>query len=208
MIGGGTARFISPTLPLGRLQNVVYHLQDHFEVLEFLRGGQQAAPPAPARRLRPSIGRGLLAEAGPLVKPLPEEGRMSGCGILPTTRLSSTRCNGPFEWGDLELLLRTVRELGLDPLLLSMPIEYEHFERMGIAPQSIDAYAWQLHDFAARYQVPVADFVDFSDDPRFFADHFGHPSALGWVYLDRALDDFFHGRPLRERKQDLPADTR
>ena len=101
-----------------------------------------------------------------------------------------------YEWGDFELLLRAVRELGLDPLVISMPIEYAHFERMGISPECIDAYAWRLRDFARRYEVPVVDFVELGEQPRFFADHFGHPSAEGWIHMDRALDDFFHGRPV------------
>ena len=79
-----------------------------------------------------------------------------------------------------------------------MPIEYAHFERMGISPQSIDAYASRLHEFAQRAGVPVVDFADMGEDPRFFADHFGHPSAKGWIYFDQALDDFYHGRPLRQ----------
>jgi len=80
-----------------------------------------------------------------------------------------------------------------------MPLEYAHFEHMGLSPQAIDAYAWRLREFSKRYQVPVVDFADLGEDPQFFADHFGHPSAKGWIYMDRALDDFYHGRSSPER---------
>ncbi len=195
-------------LPLGRLQNVIYRLQDHYEVMENLRQDSRLRH-LPGRKPVEIDWEKLLAESLPLVKPLQEEGDAE-------ERLRHFSDDSAFlhalqqsyEWGDFELLLRTVRELGLDPLLFSMPIESAHFERMGISPQTIAAYAGRLREFARRYDVPVADFSDFSDDPRFFADHFGHPSAAGWVYFDEALDDFFHSRPLRQNEPVIPVQNR
>jgi len=192
-------------LPLGRLQNMVYRLQDRFEVMNSIREDSKLRH-LPHRQKSSLDWESLLAEALPLVKPLEQEGEAE-------ERLRHFTSDAAFlealerslEWGDLELLLRTVRELGLDPLLLTMPMETAHFQRMGISPRIVDAYTMRLREFARRYDVPVADFLEFSGDPRFFADHFGHPSALGWVYLNRVLDDFFHGRPLRQEAPALPA---
>ena len=194
-------------LPLGRLQNMVFRLQDHFEVMNTLCRDKKRHH-QPVHKLTSLHWKTRLVKALPLVKPLREEG-------ADEARLRHFAGDGAFlqalqrsyEWGDLELLLRVVKELHLDPLLLSMPIEYAHFERMGISPQSIDAYASRLHEFAQRAGVPVADFADMGEDPRFFADHFGHPSAAGWLYLDRAVDDFFHKRPLRQDEPELPPAT-
>jgi len=195
-------------LPLGRLQNFVYRLQDHYEVMDNSREDSRLRH-LPGRKTEDIDWEKLLAESLPLVKPLSEEGEAEerlrhftdDAGFLHALDQS-------YEWGDFELLLRTVQELGLDPLLFSMPIESAHFERMGIAPQTIATYGERLREFARRYDVPVADFSDFSDDSRFFADHFGHPSAAGWVYFDRALDDFFHGRPLRQNDPVIPVQNR
>jgi len=186
------------SIPLGRLQNAVYRLQDHFEVIDQFEQERRRGHPH-NRQEAPLDWDALLVASQAQVKPLPED--------VPTPRLRQFPNDEAFlqalqrscEWGDLELLLRAVRELGLDPLVLSMPLEYAHFERMGLSPECIDAYAWRLRTFSQRYQVPVVDFADLGEDPQFFADHFGHPSAKGWIYFDRALDDFYHGRPIHRR---------
>ena len=184
-------------LPLGRLQNAVFHLQDHYEVLAHLKEERRLRH-VPKRAPQPLDWDALLAASQHQLKPLPPD--------VPNPRLRQFANDGVFlqalqrsyEWGDFEVLLRTARELGLDPLVLSMPLEYAHFERMGLSPQCIDAYAWRLRDFSQRYHVPVVDFAELGEDPQFFADHFGHPSAKGWIYMDRALDDFYHDRPQHE----------
>ncbi|HSI15950.1 MAG TPA: D-alanyl-lipoteichoic acid biosynthesis protein DltD [Chthoniobacter sp.] len=185
-------------VPLGRLQNAVFHLQDHFEVIAHLKAERRLRH-VPKRVAKTLDWDALMASSQQMLKPLPPD--------VPDARLRQFDSDGLFlqalqrsyEWGDFELLLRTARELGLDPLVVSMPLEYAHFERMGLSPQAIDAYAWRLREFSKRYQVPVVDFADLGEDPQFFADHFCHPSAKGWIYMDRALDDFYHGRPSRER---------
>lgn len=195
------------TVPLGRMQNMVYRLQDHFEVIAHLQEEHRLRH-VPKRVVKALDWDALLASSQRLVKPLPPD--------LPDPRLRQFASDGLFlqalqrsyEWGDFELLLRTVRELGLDPLIMSMPLEYAHFERMGLSAQAVDAYAWRLREFSQRYQVPVVDFADLGEDSQFFADHFGHPSAKGWVYMNRALDDFYHGRPPHERAGlPVPEDT-
>jgi D-alanine transfer protein len=180
-------------LPLGHLQNAVFHLQDHYEVIRHLKEERRLRH-VPRRVLRSPDSDALLTASQHQLKPLPPD--------VPNRRLRQFANDGAFlqalqrsyEWGDFEVLLRTARELRLDPLVLSMPLEYAHFERIGLSPQCIDAYAWRLREFSQRYQVLVVDFAELGEDPQFFADHFGHPSAKGWIYMNRALDDFYHGR--------------
>jgi hypothetical protein len=186
------------------MQNVIYRLQDHFEVVEHLKTDRNLRH-APKRRESPLDWDALLAASERKLRPLSADIPSERLRIFANDAKFLKSLQRSYEWGDLELLLRTVRELGLDPLLLSMPMEYAHFERMGISPQTVDAYAWRLNDFAKRYQVPVVDFADLGEDPQFFADHFGHPSAKGWIYFNHALDDFYHGHPPRQRAP-LPGD--
>lgn len=193
------------SIPLGRLQNVVYRLQDHFEVIDHLKDDRWVRH-LPKRQESRLDWETLLTAAQGEWQPPPEDVYdAERTKVFANDAAFLQSLQHSYEWGDMELLLRSVRELGLDPLLLSIPVEYAHFERMGISPQSIDAYAWRLNDFAKRYQIPVVDFADLGEDPQFFADHFGHPSGKGWIYINQALDDFFHGHPVRQRPI-LPGD--
>jgi len=99
------------------------------------------------------------------------------------------------EWQDLELLLRLNRELHLEPLLLSIPIDYEYYRTAGVSAASLDLYTERLHALAQRYDVALIDFPEHRHDPSFFADHNDHLSARGWLYLDRALDFYYHAAP-------------
>ena len=168
------------TMPLGWLQNTVYRLQDHFEIARSMRGDHKLRHLIPRKSETLDWDR-LMAAAVPLVRPLPQEVFDSRFRYFADDAGFLEAMDRSYEWGDFDLLLRAVRELGLDPLLLSMPIEHAHYERMGISPQAIDAYDSRLRAFADRYHVPVVDFTDLGDDPQFFADHFGHPSAKGWI---------------------------
>ncbi|EDY19221.1 D-alanine transfer protein-like protein [Chthoniobacter flavus Ellin428] len=192
-------------MPFGRLQNVVYRLQDHFEVIDHLKDDRWLRHMPERHEVNPDWD-ALLAASRQQWRPLPDDvNEPERTKVFTGDGMFLQSLQHSYEWGDMELLLRTARELGVDPLLLSIPIEYAHFEHMGVSANAIDAYAWRLNEFAQRYQIPVVDFADFGDDPRFFADHFGHPSGAGWLYIDRALDDFYHGRPSRQRTT-LPSD--
>lgn len=98
------------------------------------------------------------------------------------------------EWSDLELLLRTLNALGARPLLLSMPLDGESFDRVGISTAARVEFYDRLEALAARYNFPLVDFRDHDEDRKFLADTHDHLSAAGWLYYDTALDDFFHDR--------------
>jgi D-alanine transfer protein len=185
------------SLPLGWLQNAVYQLQDHYEVAWWMRGDHKLFHLVRRKSAKLHWGH-LLANATQKAKRLPEEEFDSRFRYFADDTAFIEALGRSAEWEDLALLLRVVRELKLDPLLLSMPMEDAHFERMGISPEYRAAYSERLHAFAGLHNVPVVDFPDHGRDSRFFADHYGHPSAKGWIYFDRALDDFFHDRLGRE----------
>jgi D-alanine transfer protein len=100
------------------------------------------------------------------------------------------------EWGDLTLLLRTFRELGAEPLLLSIPINASYIEQMGVSAAGRRRYYEMLESLAAREGVAVADFREHEGDAKFFADTHDHLSPKGWIFFNQALDEFYHGRPL------------
>ncbi len=97
------------------------------------------------------------------------------------------------EWGDLDLLLRTLRELGARPLLVNQPINGPASDRVGVSPVARRQFYDRVLAVAARHRVPCRDFSDHEEDPAFFAD-LVHPSAEAWVYYDRALAEFYAAR--------------
>ncbi|HEY3899459.1 MAG TPA: D-alanyl-lipoteichoic acid biosynthesis protein DltD [Chthoniobacter sp.] len=191
------------SMPLGWLENAVYRLQDHYEVVWWARGDHKLFHLV-RRKTKKLDWQRLLAETVRKTKAPPEEEFDSRFRYFSGDAAFTEALERSAEWEDLALLLRVVRELKLDPLLLSMPMEDAHFEQMGISPEYRVAYSERLHAFASLHDVAVVDFLDHSRDPKFFADHYGHPSAKGWIYFDQALDDFFHGRLSREGESSLP----
>ncbi|MEA3210686.1 MAG: D-alanine transfer protein [Chthoniobacter sp.] len=99
------------------------------------------------------------------------------------------------EWADLELLLRTLRELGAQPLILSIPINGVYFDQLGVTAAARQRYYDLLEAVGQREHVAVVDFRDHELDAKFFADTHDHLSPKGWIYFDEALDEFFHDRP-------------
>lgn len=98
------------------------------------------------------------------------------------------------EWRDFELLLRSLHEAGAEPLVLTMPLNGSWFDRLGVSKAARTQYFERLHALTHRYAVPLCDFQDHENDPRFLADHHDHLSIEGWMYYNQALDEFFHGK--------------
>ena len=96
------------------------------------------------------------------------------------------------EWTDLELLLRTTRQLGVRLLLVDQPINGLYSDWTGVSARARRAYYQRVAQTAAAHGVPVRDFSEYEEDRSFFADAV-HPSAKAWAVYDRALDAFYHG---------------
>jgi D-alanine transfer protein len=97
------------------------------------------------------------------------------------------------EWTDFELLLRGLRELGAQPLLLNIPMNGPYYDHIGIAPATREIYVQHLRALAAQYDMPLLDFTEHEQDARFLVDPHDHLSIKGWAYFDQALDAFYHG---------------
>ncbi len=65
---------------------------------------------------------------------------------------------------------------------------------MGISAASRDLFNQRLQAVAREYRFPLLDFREHAVDPAFLVDFSDHLSGKGWLYYDKALDDFFHGR--------------
>lgn len=186
------------TWPLGRIYCAVGQMQDHFEAALHILDVDEKLNPVPVRGMGVMKWSEMLKRAAKLAnaaatvqkkkdevkkKHLPRASRDKS--LLPGTAR---------EWTDLELLLRVFKELGAEPLLLAMPIEDIRLEVAGLSPLPRTAYVQRLNALATKYQMPLADFREHEKDNDFLVDFLDHLSAEGWMYYNKALDDFYHGR--------------
>jgi D-alanine transfer protein len=169
--------------PLGKLENIILDLQDHFEALVYILGGGKPVP----NWLRP-------------VHPHQVHARKAFDGDNQQTESFDTiwpakdaafraRVATASEWTDLELLFRTLTELKAEPLILSMPIDA--YAARGVSPSAREVYYERMREVAQRYHFPVIEFEQHDADPAFLIGHREHPTPRGWMVYNRALDDFF-----------------
>ena len=67
-----------------------------------------------------------------------------------------------------------------------------------LSPQARAGYYDRWEEAAERTGAPWLDFRAEDEDPWFVTDTGGHWSPRGWIFADRALDMFWHDRPLDE----------
>jgi D-alanine transfer protein len=187
--------------PMGKTQNTVLDLQDHFEALvHILREAKPAPPRHPEMldwvKLIAEASENGAADADKKDKALgpADEAFRGGDDAAFLARMDAAR-----EWIDFELLLRVLSEIHARPLLLSMPINGALFDYGDISRPAHETYYKKIRVLAQRYDFPLIEFEEHDNDPAFFDGHKYHLSAKGWMFYNRALDDFFHGRAPEDR---------
>jgi D-alanine transfer protein len=193
-------RFIFCALwPMGEVQNAVLELQDHFAALAYI---QHKIRPAPQQHPEMIDWSKLVAKASALKTA--DEDETNRSSSLAEQRAPGSRDQAfrtsieeGLGWTDLELLLRTLASVHARPLLLSMPFAGEFYDRTGVSRYARESYYKRLRALTQQYHFPLVEFTDHDEDPGFLYLHKSHLTAKGWLYYDRALDDFFHGRAPR-----------
>jgi poly-D-alanine transfer protein DltD len=193
--------------PLGKLQTTIIELQDEWEALRAISAQPSLQPDVPCRsttldwpRLEAQARQEQAAQADNNPYGIDNEfwiGLQQRMGLQIKDNTGQKYIDGMHqsdEWLDLELLLKTLTEVGAQPLLLSRPINGTYFSALGVTPQARQTgYYDRLRQLAQRYGVPVVDFQDHDMDKYFSIDPTSHTSRLGWVYVDQTLDAFYHG---------------
>jgi D-alanine transfer protein len=210
-------------LPLGIMHDAILRYQDHWSVVRYLwKHPEKSSGPTAQRTASPPDWPGLHRQAAALYAAhsdnnefgldnetwdhlLREETRRQE-HVLSDERFLGTLARNQ-EWVDLELLLRTVRELGAQPLLLSMPIHGGWFDHCGVTYTAREAYYNRLRAVAARYHAPVVDFADHDADQSFCRDLMGHLSPSGLLYYDQVFDGFYHDAIALESDRDTASRT-
>jgi D-alanine transfer protein len=68
------------------------------------------------------------------------------------------------EWGDFELLLRTLTEIHAQPLLMSVPIDGPFYDVAGVSRSARQAYYDQMQALARRYHFVLVNFQEHDED--------------------------------------------
>ena len=185
--------------PFGKAQTALLELQDHVAALNHIR--REIKPPP---RLHPEIldWPKLIAKVeATKTTDWAKASKASGLNAQITSGSRDVRfrsgINASPTWIDLELLLRTLASVHARPLILSMPIAGDFYDHAGVSRSAREDYYTKLRALVQRYHFAVVEFEGHDEDPAFLIRHQSHLTAKGWVYYDRALDDFFHGRTPR-----------
>jgi len=182
--------------PIGKVQNTVLEMQDHFAALGHILHNIK---PAPRGHLEIIDWPKLISKVSAL-KPTDEDKPEKPSSLHQQKAPGSgdaafrSRMDTAPGWTDLELLLRTLASVHARPLLLSMPFDGQSYDETGISRSARDDYYKRLRALAQRYHFALVEFKGHDEDPAFLYLHKSHLTAKGWIYYDRALDDFFHGR--------------
>jgi len=213
--------------PIGEMQNVTLDLQDHFAALTYILRGDEPAPPhrpdilnwpsriarayillknEPAPPRRPDIldWPSLIAKATEKADvDRNKKGEASDLGEQMVARRGDAwflqSIDQASEWADLELLFRTLRESHAQALLLSIPLDGQFYDQIGVSRSARECYYKKMRALAQRYHFALVEFAQHDEDKTFLNHRERHPvahlTAKGWMFYNRALDDFFHDRP-------------
>jgi len=185
--------------PIGKVQNIVLEMQDHFAALAYI---QHKINPAPPRHLEEIDWPKLIAKEN-VLRTTDEDKTREPSSLGEQKAPGSwdvafrTDMNAGLGWTDLELLLRTLASVHARPLLLSMPFDGQFYDQTGVSRSARESYYQRLRALAQRYHFPLVEFKGHDEDPAFLYLHKSHLTVKGWIYYNRALDDFFHGRAPR-----------
>jgi D-alanyl-lipoteichoic acid biosynthesis protein DltD len=190
--------------PLGKLRILVLTLQDHSETLRTLN--KEKLTPEMPHKAESIDWQTLLAEAERATETRAtnnpygfENSRWVRLRNEIQTGRSSTNdkeylrlLESSAEWTDLDVLLRVLKVLGAQPLIVSRPINGVYYSAMGVSPDAQKVYYDRLEKIVHGYGFPVVDLADHSTDKYFSLDSVEHTSRKGWVYVDQVLDAFYH----------------
>lgn len=193
--------------PLGKLQITFINLQDHYATVTFIRH-RSSKELKITRKPEQLDWSALVAEAEQeqiqntdsnayavdnlkwdqiaelFVKPTPAGSKDESF----IRDVQSAR-----EWQDLEIVLRTLKEMGAQPLILCRPMDVPLWEAIGVSENAQNSFYKKLHDVVDPYKIPLVDYQQHGADKYFNMDLAGHTSRKGWIYVNQTLDEFFHG---------------
>ncbi len=204
----GVAEYYA-TLPLGILHSQLLGLQDEWQTLDFLSKHENLRPNRPQRVSSIDWG-ALAADTRSEYAKQPENTpfgllneawwekrkglflKKQDTYLRPDWLLRDALPASP-RWVDVELALAECLELGARPLLLAIPFNGRFADYCGSSAKVRKAcYYDPLRALGRKYGVPVVASEEYEYDFLFFQDLEDHPSPVGWLCYDEAINAFYH----------------
>jgi D-alanine transfer protein len=203
--GGPLDRIVLSALwPLGKVETTILDLQDHFAAVTYLLHEPKFAVSLHPQTLDWSD---LIAKASETAGAREKQaGAASGSEQQTVPRRDDAwflrNLNQSNQWRDLELLLLVLTKVHAQPLLLSMPMDGQFYDKAGVCRSVRECYYNKMRALAERYHFALVEFERHDEDgpflnrrvPRIKQVASAHLTAKGWMFYDRVLDNFFHGR--------------
>lgn len=105
------------------------------------------------------------------------------------SEVNSSYLDSP-EYDDFCLFLEVCKETGIEPLIVSIPVNGRWYDWTGFPKEERAAYYQKIRSICEEYQVQIADFSDKEYEEYFLKDIM-HLGWKGWVYLDEAIYHFY-----------------
>lgn len=111
------------------------------------------------------------------------------------------------EYDDLRLFLRVCSETGIEPLIVSTPLNGRWYDYTGFPIEDRNTYYQNVRNVCEEFGVSMVDFSEKEYELYFLKDIM-HLGWKGWAYLDRAVYSFYKGEPIEDTTtyQDLFTD--
>ena len=193
------------TIPLGQINLQVLHLQDHWQVLNFIWSHPEIKPGVKHHPKnidwQKEMDDALIQQINNANNnPYGVDNDTWAENYSGFTPLSQGSFDERFkkdlqaskEWGDLEIVMQTLKEMGASPLIMSRPINGYFFIANGISSDAQAVYYSTLEQAVKAYNMPLEDFKEFTMNKYFNTDKVSHTSRLGWIYVNQVFDKFFH----------------
>lgn len=93
------------------------------------------------------------------------------------------------EYDDFRCFLNVCKELDIEPLIISVPVNGKWYDYTGFKKEKRDEYYNNIRDIVNEYNVEIADFSDKEYTDYFLEDTI-HLGKKGWVYVNESIYNF------------------
>ncbi|AKL86861.1 DltD [Bacillus atrophaeus UCMB-5137] len=94
------------------------------------------------------------------------------------------------EFGDFELMLDILKDAGAEPMFVSIPVNGKWYDYTGFPKNGRTDYYKKVKKQIEAKGFQVADLSGHEYDPYFMKDTI-HIGWKGWVYVDKAIEEFY-----------------
>lgn len=100
------------------------------------------------------------------------------------------------EWVDLKILCDVLRDLKGKVLFVGRPMKAGYYDALGVSADARSGFYRKISKMVKSYGFQIVDFGEYENDKYFGTDQYPHTSRIGWMHVNKVLDDFYHGRPI------------